>query len=196
MKNQEVVQKEKEMAEITERIEKLGVQSGKLHEDLEKLNVQLAEDNKANKYTENLQGDIARLKAEKLKVEELIGSESQKYAKLHREVISAQIDRVDAEVKGIQVDYEKKVEEIVQSLAELWEHSVAMRDLYNKSTKLCFDFNTSNPLYFSSLTVNNLTLFQSAHFYLRKMEEVFPEICKRVKHESYEKRFDVICPRE
>jgi hypothetical protein len=192
MKEQEIVQKEKEMDEICERIDKLNVQVGKIHKDLEKRLAKLAEDNNAGKLTEGLQGEIAHLKAEILRIRASIATDSSRFATLRKEVISERLPGAITEAARIRLEYDRKIEEVVKALSDLWVTSLAMNNLFYKSDKLCTDFQLANPLKFSSLTVNNLTLFQAAHYYLRRMEEVFPEISKKVKHEDYEDRFEVV----
>jgi hypothetical protein len=192
MKEQVLAQKEKEIAEILERIDKLNIQAGKIHEDLEKRQVKLAEDNKAGKYTEGLQGEIAHLKTEMLRVQASIATDSSRFATLRKEVMSERVKEVPFEIAKIREEYDRNVEDVVKALADLWETSLSMASQFNKINKLCADYQLANPLRFSSLTINNLTLFQAAHYSLRRMEEVFPEICKKVKHEAYDSRFEVV----
>jgi hypothetical protein len=103
-----------------------------------------------------------------------------------------EIARIEKEVEVLRVEYFAKIKEVLNALSALWVTSLAMANLFYKINKLCVDYQLINPLKYSTLTINNLTLFQAAHYFLRRMEEVFPEICKKVKHEDYDSRFEAV----
>jgi hypothetical protein len=98
-----------------------------------------------------------------------------------------------ATVENIRIEYDERVQEVIEALTFLWVSSLAMRDLAAKSSDICRENGIeANPIKYSTIMINNLSLSVSAHLFLRKMEEVFPEICKNVKHENYERRFEMI----
>jgi hypothetical protein len=95
------------------------------------------------------------------------------------------------------MEYEEKVQEVVKALSTLWESSLAMRDLAAKSSVICREYGIeANPIKYPTIMINNHSLLVSAHLFLRKLEEAFPEICTKVKHEKYESRFEVLYPQD
>jgi hypothetical protein len=95
------------------------------------------------------------------------------------------------------MEYEGKVQEVVEAVIALWVSSLAMRDLAAKCSGICKEYGIeSNPIKHSTIIINNLSLMVSSHLFLRKLEEVFPEICNKVKHEKYESRFEMIYPKD
>jgi hypothetical protein len=104
-----------------------------------------------------------------------------------------ELSQKEREVDALQVEYSRKIEDVIKALVYLWESSLAMRDLFTEADAICKEYEIEkNPIRFSSLSINNLTLFSSAHLFLRKMEETFPDICKDVKHPTYESRYERI----
>jgi hypothetical protein len=104
------------------------------------------------------------------------------------------VEENDINIENIQAKFEEKLEETIKALSDLWKSSTALKDLYTKSNMLYSKIEEINPVDYSPLTINDLSLIQAAHFYLRRMEEKYPEVCKRVDHEEYRKRFEVVFP--
>ena len=192
MNEHEIVQKENEMAEICKRIDKLSAEDAVIRKDLAKQEARLAEDNKNGRYSPGLEDAIKTSKTEIRNIQSTIGVESNRFAALRKEVMSERVKVVPEEIARINKEYDRNVEDVVKALADLWETSLSMTSQFNKIDKLCADYRLTNPLKFSTLTINNLSLFQTAHYFLRRMEEVFPEVSKKVKHEAYDSRFEVV----